>query len=121
MDIVRLFKSGDEDRTFAAGEVIFSKGEPAHQMYVVLQGEVDVQRDGRHLVSLGAGSLLGEMALVGDHIRSASAVAKTACRLAIVSERRFVFLVQETPFFALHVMRTMADRLRRADELLAKA
>jgi CRP/FNR family cyclic AMP-dependent transcriptional regulator len=39
-------------------------------------------------------------------------VAKSACRLALVDEKRFLFMVQQTPFFALHVMRVLATRLR---------
>lgn len=53
------------------------------------------------------------MALLEHRIRSASAVARTDCRLAAISADRFNFLVQVTPNFALDVMRTMAERLRR--------
>jgi CRP-like cAMP-binding protein len=117
MDILRLFKNPEDHQSFKAGDVVFSKGDPARHMYVVLEGEVDVKMDDKHLDTLGAGSLLGEMALVRDHVRSATAVARTDCKLAVVNERRFIFLVQETPFFALHVMGAMADRIRRADAL----
>ncbi len=117
MDILRLFKNAEDHQSFKAGDVIFSKGDPARHMYVVLEGEVEVTLGGTHLDTLPAGSLLGEMALVGDHVRSATASARTDCKLAVVNERRFIFLVQETPFFALHVMSAMADRIRRADAL----
>jgi CRP-like cAMP-binding protein len=50
--------------------------------------------------------------------RSASAVAKTACRLVEINEKRFKFLVQQTPNFALQMMRVIADRLRRMDDRL---
>jgi CRP-like cAMP-binding protein len=53
------------------------------------------------------------MSLIDDSPRSADAVAKTACVLAPVDERRFLFLVHETPMFALHVMSVMAERLRK--------
>jgi CRP-like cAMP-binding protein len=58
---------------------------------------------------------MGEMAIVGSHKRTATAVAKTPCRLAPVTERRFVLLVQETPYFALHVMKVLADRIVRKE------
>ncbi|MEZ4622222.1 MAG: hypothetical protein R2867_42875 [Caldilineaceae bacterium] len=56
-----------------------------------------------------------------DHSpRSATAVAKTACLLAPIGEKRFLFLVQETPYFALHVMSVMAERLRlRTQEVVS--
>ena len=56
----------------------------------------------------------GEMALIDGGIRSASAVAKTDCALVPINEKQFLFMVQETPFFALIVMRTLTARLRQA-------
>jgi CRP-like cAMP-binding protein len=53
------------------------------------------------------------MALIESRPRSATAVARTDWKLVAVSEKRFAFLVQQTPHFALQVMRVMADRLRR--------
>jgi CRP-like cAMP-binding protein len=55
------------------------------------------------------------MAIVGGHKRTATAVAKTSCRLAPVTERRFVLLVQETPYFALHVMKVLTERVVRKE------
>ena len=49
------------------------------------------------------------MALLDTNTRSATAVAKSTCRLALVDEKRFQFMVHETPYFALHVMRVMAE------------
>jgi len=46
-------------------------------------------------------------------VRTATAVAKTPCRLAVIPEKRFLFMVQTTPHFALLIMKVMADRLRR--------
>lgn len=63
---------------------------------------------------LGPGQIVGEMALVDHSPRSATAVARTSCKVVVVPEKRFLFLVQQTPFFALQVMRVMAERLRRA-------
>ena len=59
------------------------------------------------------GGVLGELALVDKGPRSATAVAKTDCKIAPVDERRFTFLVQEHPYFAKHIMSVMANRLRR--------
>ena len=59
------------------------------------------------------GGIFGELALIDSSPRSAAAVAHTDCRLAVIGERRFIFLVQQTPYFALEVMSVMAQRLRR--------
>jgi CRP-like cAMP-binding protein len=115
MDIGKLFANAKERERYAAGDVIFSAGDEASLMYVVLEGEVEVRLGDQMLNQALPGDLLGEMALVSDHKRSATAVARTDCELAPVDERRFVFLVQQTPFFALHVMRVLAERLVRRE------
>ena len=76
-------------------------------------------KDTKNLLTVGPGALIGEMALIDDSPRTASAVAKTSCRLAEIDRRRFHFLVQQTPHFATHVMKTLADRLRRMNAVAA--
>jgi CRP-like cAMP-binding protein len=82
-------------------------------MYVVLDGEVELRVQGEVLEVAGPGDIVGEMALIDAKPRSATVRAISDCRLAPVDERRFLFMVHETPFFALHVMRVLADRLHR--------
>jgi CRP-like cAMP-binding protein len=91
------------------------EGAPGDVMYVVLEGEVELLVRSQVLEVAGPGDLVGEMALIDAKPRSATARAKSDCRLAPVDERRFLFLVHEHPFFALHVMRVLTDRLRRMD------
>lgn len=110
----KLLRNEKDVRTFAAGETIFSKGDPGDVMYAVIEGEVDiVAPPDRLLETVPSGGIFGEMALLEHCVRSASAVARTDGRLAAISTDRFNFLVQMTPNFALDVMRTMAERLRR--------
>jgi CRP/FNR family cyclic AMP-dependent transcriptional regulator len=82
-------------------------------MYVVRSGEIEIKRDGVVVESLSAGGIFGEMALIDGSPRSATARAKTDCELAPINEKSFLFFVHETPFFAIAVMRTLAERLRR--------
>ncbi len=58
-----------------------------------------------------------EMAIISDAPRSLTAVAIEESELAVIDHRTFLFLVHETPIFALDVMRTLADRIREADAL----
>ena len=88
-------------------------------MYVVLNGEVEISVADKELEVAGPGSIIGEMALIDDDPRSALVVAKTDCRLVEIDRRRFEFMVSETPFFALAVMRVMADRLRKTNTRVA--
>ena len=108
-----LANAGFPAATFKPGETIFSEGDRGDQMYVIRKGEVEIERDGKIVETLTAGGIFGEMALIDGSPRAASARAKTVCELAPITEKTFFFMVHETPFFALTVMRTLAERLRR--------
>jgi CRP-like cAMP-binding protein len=114
IDLNLLANAGFPPASFAPGDIIFSAGDAGDQMFVVRSGEVDIERDGKVIETLSAGGVFGEMALIDGAPRSATARAKTACELVPINERTFLFLVHETPFFAIAVMRTLAERLRRA-------
>lgn len=113
MNLLSLFEHVEDAVTFETGKIIFDEESPGDVMYVILDGEVDIFASGQHIETLGKGDILGEMALIDSKPRSASALARSDCRLAPVDEERFLYMVQETPFFSLHVMRILADRLRR--------
>jgi len=94
---------------------LFQKGDSGHQMFVVKSGEMQIV-DGNHVFeTIPPGGIFGEMALIDGSPRAATARAKTNCDVAAISEKSFLFLVDEVPEFALHVMRTLTDRLRRLD------
>ena len=118
MNPLQLFRRTDETDHFGAGETVFKEGEPGHTMYVVKSGEVDISLDGKQVASVSSGGLVGEMTLIDASARSATATARTDCELVPVDEHRFGFLVQQTPFFALHVMRVLVERLRDTNRLL---
>ena len=88
-------------------------------MYVLLEGEMEILLGDFVLETVGQGALIGEMALIDESPRTASAVAKTSCRLAEIDRRWFHFLVQQTPHFATHVIKTLADRLRHMNAVAA--
>ena len=105
-------------RTFKAGETIFHAGDPATELYVIQQGRVGIQAGNRLLDTLEGKTIFGEMALVDGAPRSATAVAMTDVTLVPVSEKQFLFLVSQTPFFALKVMRVLARRLRASNKVM---
>ena len=115
MNLGGLFVDANNVQEFQANSTIFVEGTPGNVMYVVLEGEVELLVRSQVLEVAGPGDIVGEMALIDAKPRSATARAKSDCRLAPVDERRFLFLVHEHPFFALHVMRVLTDRLRRMD------
>ena len=113
-DFQLLANAGFPPAKFQPGEVILSEGDKGDKMYVIRSGEVEVERDGKIVETLSGGGIFGEMALIDGSPRAATARAKTACEVAPITEKTFLFLVHETPFFAVAVMRTLAERLRRS-------
>ena len=114
MKLPQIFASPANIRSFVKGDTIFSAGDDAGEMFVVDSGEVDILIEGEVVETIGPDGFFGEMSLIDDSARSADSIARTDCRLLPVTRHHFLYLVDETPLFALHVMKGMADRLRRA-------
>jgi CRP/FNR family transcriptional regulator, cyclic AMP receptor protein len=114
-----LFRQETDALQLAPGDFLFREGDSGDKMYVLLEGEIEIFLGDFMLETAGPGVLIGEMALIDDSPRTANAVAKTACRLAQIDRRRFYFLVQQYPHFATHVMKTLADRLRDMNAVMA--
>jgi CRP-like cAMP-binding protein len=101
-----------ETKFIKAGSVIFREGDEAHELFVIKSGQVRIQLGNRTLAELSANDVFGEMALIDNEPRSATALAVTDVELVAVSEKQFLFLVGQTPYFALKVIRVLAQRLR---------
>jgi CRP/FNR family transcriptional regulator, cyclic AMP receptor protein len=113
---IHLFKHSTDYEIYPAGKSIFKEGDIGDYMYVVQEGEVEIIHNGKVFETLSEGGILGEMALIDNSRRSASAVAKSDCKLVPVDVKKFTVLVQQTPYFALQVMQVMAHRIRRLSE-----
>ena len=116
IDFALLAGDGIATRSAKAGEIIFKEGDEADQLFVIKSGQIEIQLGNRTLAELSANSIFGEMALIDDAPRSATAVAKTDAELVPISEKQFLFLVSQTPFFALKVMRVLARRLKATNK-----
>jgi len=119
MNLLNLFANETEFTDLAPGEAVFREYDPGDAMYVVIAGCIHLSVRGHRFRQLAAGELFGEMALIDARPRSATATAESVSTVAQVDERRFTFLVQQTPYFALHVMRVLAGRLRQMDATLS--
>jgi len=86
-----------ETKLIKAGDIIFREGDEAHELFVVKSGEVRIQLGNRTLAELSANDVFGEMALIDNEPRSATALAVTDVELVAVSEKQFLFLVSQTP------------------------
>jgi CRP-like cAMP-binding protein len=115
MTEIHIFKSSPDAYEVAAGDALFAEGETGDAMYAVVEGDFVLTHQGRVVEEVGAGGILGEMALIDSEPRSATATARTTARVVRVDQKQFTFLVHEHPTFSLQVIRIMAERLRRAN------
>jgi CRP-like cAMP-binding protein len=111
-DFAVLTGNNVETKFIKAGGIIFREGDNAHELFVIKSGQVRIQLGNRTLAEFSANDIFGEMALIDNEPRSATAIAVTDVELVGVSERQFLFMVGQTPYFALKVMRALAQRLR---------
>jgi CRP/FNR family transcriptional regulator, cyclic AMP receptor protein len=114
MKVLGVFKAAKETREVPAGTVIFEAGSSGDEMFGVVSGKVELRMEDGRVFALGPDESFGEMAVVDQSPRSGTAVAVEDTTLAVIDRRRFLFLVGETPTFALQVMGSLAERLRSA-------
>jgi CRP/FNR family transcriptional regulator, cyclic AMP receptor protein len=130
-----LFEALDEDGAQALrskltdvelprGDRLFDEGDAGDRLYVVLEGKIKLTRaasDGREnlLSVLGPGEMFGELSLFDPRPRTASAVAITDARLAALAHADLLSWLTGRPDVALHLLRALAQRLRRANDVMA--
>lgn len=110
---IEIYQKSPSPKPFTAGDTIFSVGDAGDVIYGIIEGEVELWINGAVVETIRQGDLFGEGSLVHmDHKRFETAIAKTDCLLAFLDKYHFLFVVQQTPLFALEVMRSYSDRLR---------
>jgi CRP/FNR family cyclic AMP-dependent transcriptional regulator len=107
-------------REFAKGSVLFREGEPGKEMYVVQQGRVTISKKvggvEKILSTLGAGEFLGEMAILNNKVRSATATCSEDSRLLVIDAKTFEAMIRGNAEIAIRMIKKLADRLQEADE-----
>jgi CRP-like cAMP-binding protein len=98
---------------------IMRAGYPGISMYIVMEGQVAITIGHRIVEKLGPGGVFGEMALVDQSPRAASAVARSECALLSLNRGALISLVESEPEFGMTMMRTVAGRLRYMNSLFA--
>ena len=112
MKLPGLFLNAKTFQDVPAGTLIFEAGASGNVMFGIVEGEVEVRLPNGEVRRLGPDETFGEMSVVDSSPRSATVVAVTDTKLAVIDRRTFLFLVHETPMFALQVMSSIAQRLR---------
>jgi CRP/FNR family cyclic AMP-dependent transcriptional regulator len=112
VEVAGFFGSAKKVVQVPRGTEVFHEGETGECMYGIVEGTVDLRTVTHLIASLSVDDFFGEMAVVDRSPRMATAVATSDAVLAEIDRNTFLFLVHETPTFALSVMSAMADRLR---------
>ncbi|MFI5100560.1 MAG: cyclic nucleotide-binding domain-containing protein [Actinomycetes bacterium] len=100
-----------------AGRELLHEGSLPHEFFLIVDGTVVIDRDGERVSTLGPGDYLGEIALLDGGRRSATATAETDVRLLVLGSREFHSLLNEFPDVRVAVLRTLAGRVRQAENI----
>ncbi len=111
-------------RTFGSDRVIFHHGDPGGLLYIIVQGKVKITHttaEGQEalLAILGAGDFFGELALLDDSPRSATAEAVSETETLTLHREEFIQFIRGNPDFSLHVLHTLAQHIRRLNSQLS--
>ena len=98
--------------TYAAGSVVFNKDDPGSCMYVVQSGVIEMVIGDKVVEVCGPNEAIGFMSVIDGARRSSTARVKEACELSLIDQRKFRFMIDEVPNFALYIMGAMARRIR---------
>jgi CRP/FNR family cyclic AMP-dependent transcriptional regulator len=98
--------------TYAAGSVVFNKDDLGSCMYVVQSGVIEMVIGDKVVEVCGPNEAIGFMSVIDGARRSSTARVKEACELSLIDQRRFRFMIDEVPNFALYIMGAMARRIR---------
>lgn len=121
MPTTSLFLNARVHRTVAPGDVIYRDGDEGTHMYGIVSGAVELRKGKMVVASLGPNDVFGERALI-DHLpRNLTAVSVADSVLAVIDRTDFLFLVHESPTFALGIMAALASRLRDYDDRIGEA
>lgn len=98
--------------TYAAGSIVFNKNDPGSCMYIVQSGVIEMLIGDTVVETCGPNEAIGFMSMIDGAPRSSTARVKEACELSLIDQRKFRFMVDEIPNFALYIMGAMARRIR---------
>lgn len=108
---LRSVAQATHPRRFPRGAVIFEEGQPGTELYLVIQGGIDIVKHGQTIAALGPGSNFGEMAMLDEPSRSATAIASADAELMVISRDAFFALLRGNPMLAVKILWNLLLRL----------
>ncbi|MBA2616344.1 MAG: cyclic nucleotide-binding domain-containing protein [Actinobacteria bacterium] len=119
-ELVHLAKV-TEDLEVEEGKVLCREGEPAKEFFVIIDGEVEVTRSGRHVRTLKDGEFFGEIALFEEMPRSATVTATKPLRFFVLTRQSFWSMLDTMPQVERKILRALAKRLIADDPTVGSA
>lgn len=110
-------------RFFGQGAVIFRENDEGNEMFIIIQGQVEIRKttgtsSSKILTTLHSGDMFGEMAVIEKQSRSATAVAVQPTKVLVLNEKLYESMVGTNPDFARKMNRVLSERIRRADAII---
>ena len=116
---VEIYHKPPSPQDFLASEVIFEEGDSGNLVYGIIEGEVEISVKGKVIEMLKTGDVFGQSALVQpEHTRASTARARTNCLIAFLDKEHFLFAVQQTPIFALEILRSYSNRVHTLRQMI---
>ena len=104
--------------TYPAGSIVFSKNDPGSCMYIVQSGVIEMMIGDKVIEICGPNEAIGFMSMIDGAPRTSTARVKEPCELSLIDQRKFRFMVDEVPNFALYIMGAMARRIRGMSQVM---
>lgn len=116
-DLARIVAGGDE-ASFKPGQTLIEEGQLGREAFIILKGVATVQRGGKKIASVGAGSMVGELALLDNGPRTASVVCSTEVDVLVINQRYFHGILRDVPALTQKLLTSLAGRVRDLDKAL---
>lgn len=118
IDMRQFARGAGTNLIFKAGTIVFTMGDPGNCMYVVQSGVIEMVLGDKVVEICGPNEAIGFMSMIDQAPRSSTARVKQDCELSLIDARKFRFMVDEVPNFALYIMGAMARRIRGMGQVL---
>jgi len=114
-DLARIVAGGDE-ASFKPGQTLIEEGQVGREAFIILKGVATVRRGGRKIANVGAGSMVGELALLDNGPRTASVVCETEVDVLVINQRHFHGILHDVPALMQKLLTNLAGRVRDLDK-----
>jgi CRP-like cAMP-binding protein len=114
-DLQRIARASDEVQ-IPEGRTLMKQGDVGRECFVLVEGKVKVERNGKKIAALGPGAYFGELSLLDKGPRTATVTAETPITVLVLGPREFSGVLDEVPTLAHKLLTALAQKIRELDE-----